>query len=78
MCVNILTVFCVDILSSPGHYICLLTQVKERERMERQISVQSIEPGPRDREYSALRTKPLPETQVHLPIAPYVLPAVGG
>ena len=46
MCVNILTVFCVDILSSPGHYICLLTQVKERERMERQIPSRALSLDP--------------------------------
>ena len=45
----------------------------DRERMERQTSIQSIEPGPRNCQSSALSTKPLFWTEVCLPILPYVL-----
>ena len=54
----------------------LLTQVKEKERMEGQTSVWNIEPGPSDWESSAPSTRPLLRTNVCLPILPYVLAAV--
>ena len=55
--------------------VFLLTHV-EKERMERQTSILSTEPGSNDWESSALNTKPVLGTEVCLPILPYVLPAV--
>ena len=40
----------------------------EEERMKRQTSVLGIEPGPSDWKFSAPSTKPLPGTEVRLPI----------
>ena len=50
----------------------------EEERMKRQTSVLSIEPGPSDWESSAPSTKPLLRTKVCFPILPYILSAVVG
>jgi len=48
----------------------------EEERMERQTSVPSIEPGPSDWEPSAPSTKPSPGTKACLAVLPYLLPVI--
>ena len=49
-----------------------------KERKERQTSVQSIEPKPRDWQASAQSTKSLLQTKVCLPFLPFILLEVIG
>ena len=67
---------CLDLLTSPGdglRLIIILVKEKDKEGIERQTSVWSIEPGPKYWKSGTISTKPLLQTKVCL-ILPYVLP----